>query len=161
MKFKCIIQQEKQLEDNGIEGNKSLDRQLETRNIWRMKNDVRYLEKEHGSNYRSVQLSYEEAKLHENESGDISEEDKGKLRTEDIDGDLNTKTHTHTDNKNLDYAKLASKWGYYIDGKPNEKRAKELYEEKRKQNPNKNEKEIIELVSEDLEKELHHSREER
>ena len=142
----------------GIEGNKSLDRQLESKNVWRMKKQVRDIAKEYGSNYRTTQKGYEEAKEHEDKSGNIRKEDEKRIRAEDIDGDKNTKTHTH---ENVNYEALASKWGYYIDGKPNSQRAQELFEEKAKQNPNKKEEEIIEMVTEDLENDLHHRREER
>jgi len=139
-----------------LEGNKSLDRELETDNVWIMRKEERDLAGEYDTGYRSVEKGYQEAKIHEDEKGEILVEDK--VRTEDIDGDLNTKSHIHD---NMDYQKLASKWGYYIEGKPNAKKAQELFEEKRKENPEKDEKEIIEMISEDLENEIQHSREER
>lgn len=49
----------------GIEGNKSLDRELETDNIWEMKKEERDLAEDFGDGYRSVEESYKEAKLHE------------------------------------------------------------------------------------------------
>ena len=137
------------------EGNKSLDRELETDNVWIMKKEERDLAAEYKTGYRSVEKGYQEAKLHEDESGEILLEDK--LQIEDIDGDKNTKSHVH-DNVNFD--ELASKWGYYIDGKPNSQKAKEMYQEKKKGNPEKDEKQIVEMISEELE-EIGHSREQR
>lgn len=141
---------------NGRVGNQSLDRELETNNVWIMKKEVRDLAAEYKTGYRSVEEGYQEAKLHEDDSGEILKEDN--LTTEDIDGNKNTKSHTHDD---LDYELLASKWGYYIDEKPNAERAQQLFEEKRKENPEKSQKQIIEMITEELENEIGHSREER
>ena len=139
-----------------IEGNKSLDRELETDNVWIMRKEERDLAAEYSTGYRSVEKGYQEAKLHEDESGKILPEDE--VRTEDIDGNINTKSHIHD---NVDYEILASKWGYYLDGKPNTQKAQQLFEEKRKQNPEKNEKQIVEMISEELEEEIHNTKEQR
>lgn len=138
----------------GVEGNKSLDRELETDNVWEMKKEERDLAQDYGDGYRSVEEGYQEAKSHEDDTGRIIEQDK--VRTKDIDGDINTKSHTHD---NVDYNALAVKWGYYREGEPNADKAKELFEEKRKQNPKKETKEIIEMVTDELEEDLGHSRE--
>lgn len=140
----------------GVEGNRSLDRELETDNVWSMKKEERDLSEEYGDGYRSVEESYQEAKSHEDSTGRIIEDDK--MKTKDIDGDKNTKSHTHDE---VDYNKLAVKWGYYREGEPNADRAQELFEEKRKENPEKETKEIIEMVTEDLEEEMGNSRERR
>lgn len=140
----------------GVEGNKSLDRELETNQVWDMKKEERDLAEEFGDGYRSVEEGYQEAKSHEDDQGRIIDDDK--MKTRDIDGDINTRSHAHD---RVDYNKLAVKWGYYRDGEPNYDRAKELFEEKRKENPNKDTKEIIEMVSEDLEEEIGGTRERR
>lgn len=140
----------------GIEGNKSLDRELETDNMWEMKKEERDLAEEYGDGYRSVEEGYQEAKSHEDDTGRIIDQDK--MRTKDIDGDINTRTHTHD---NVDYNALAVKWGYYREGEPNADKAKELFEEKRKQNPKKETKEIIESITDELEEELGHNRDSR
>ena len=140
----------------GVEGNKSLDRELETDNVWEMKREVRDLAEEYGDGYRSVEESYQEAKLHEDYAGRIIDQDK--IRTKDIDGDINTRTHTHD---NVDYNALAVKWGYYREGEPNADKARELFQEKRKQNPKKETKEIIEMVTQELEEDLGHNRDDR
>ena len=80
------------------------------------------------------------------------------MRTKDIDGEKNTKTHIHD---NVDYNKLAVKWGYYKDGEPNYNKAKEIFEEKRKQNPQKETKEIIKIVTDELEEEFEHNNDSR
>lgn len=133
----------------GVEGNKSLDRELETDNVWEMKKEERDLAGEYEDGYRSVEDSYQEAKSHEDDTGRIIDQDK--IRTKDIDGDINTRSHTHD---NVDYNALAVKWGYYREGEPNADKAKELFEEKRKENPKKDTKKIIEMVTEELEEEL-------
>lgn len=139
-----------------IEGNKSLDRELETNNVWEIKKNERDLAGEYEDGYRSVEEGYQEARQHEEKNGDIKKNDK--IEIDDIDGEKNTKSHVHDQ---VNYAELATKWGYYKDGEPNSQRAKELFEEKRKENPNKDTKEIVEMVTEDLEEEIGHSRDSR
>lgn len=141
---------------NGIEGNKSLDRELETDNIWEMKKEERDLAGEYEDGYRSVEEGYQEAKSHEDDVGRIIDNDK--MKTRDIDGDINTRSHTHD---NVDYNALAVKWGYYREGEPNADKARELFTEKRKENPKKETKEIIDMVTEELEEEITHSRDSR
>ena len=55
----------KTLGGEGIEGNKSLDIQLETDNVWERKDEERELVGEHTTGYRSVERSYQEVKEHE------------------------------------------------------------------------------------------------
>lgn len=141
----------------GIEGNKSLDRELETDNIWIMKKEVRDLASKYKTGYRSVEEGYQEAKLHEDEKGRIIENDN--MKVEDIDGIENTKSHVHQ--ANVDYEQLAIKWGYYKQGKPNFEKAEQIYEEKRKENPKAREKEIIEMITEELEEQFGHEKESR
>ena len=136
-----------------IEGNKSLDRELETDNVWEIKKEERDLAEEFGDGYRSVEEAYQEAKSHEDDQGRIIDQDK--MKTRDIDGDINTRSHIHD---NVDYNALAVKWGYYREGEPNANKARELFEEKRKENPKKETKEIIEMVTDELEEELGHNR---
>lgn len=137
-----------------VEGNKNLDRELETNNVWEIKKDERDLTEEFGDGYRSVEEGYQEAEKH-GKDGKVEE---GDLKIEDIDGDKNTKSHIHDD---VDYSKLAIKWGYYKDGEPNDAKAQKLFEEKRKENPDKETKEIVEMVTEDLEEEISGSRDRR
>ncbi len=139
-----------------VEGNKSLDRELETDNVWEIKKEERDLAGEYEDGYRSVEEGYQEAKLHEDKSGKILEKDKMKI--EDIDGEKNTKSHVHDQ---VNYNALAVKWGYYKEGEPNAEKAKELFEEKRKENPKKEAKEIVEMVTEELEEEMGHNRDNR
>lgn len=82
---------------NGIEGNHSLDKQLETSNS---KNPVegtdeqtQKLSQEYQDGYRSVEASYQEAKQHEN----VQEEPCEEMQQEDMDGNPNTSTHNHID----------------------------------------------------------------
>ncbi len=140
----------------GVEGNKSLDRELETDNVWEMKKEERDLAGEYEDGYRSVEEGYQEAKLHEDKSGKLLEKDKMKI--EDIDGEKNTKSHVHDQ---VNYNALAVKWGYYKEGQPNSEKAKEIFQEKRKENPQKQTKEIIEMVTEELEEEIGHDRNNR
>ena len=141
---------------NGVEGNKSLDTELETDNVWEIKKEERDLAQEYEDGYRSVEEGYQEAKWHEDNSGKIIKGDK--MKTKDVDGDRNTKSHMHD---HINFDTLAIKWGYYKEGKPNVDKAKELYEEKKKENPKKEAKEIVEMITEDLEEEIGHSRDSR
>lgn len=138
----------------GLEGNKSLDIELETDNVWEIKKEERDLSAEYSTGYRSVEEGYKEAKLHEDETGKIKKEDI--VKTPDIDGDMNTKSHEH-----IDYNKLATKWGYYKEGVPNSEKAQKMFMEKAKENPDIDEKQIIKMIDEELEEQISHSRYER
>ena len=80
-----------------IEGNKSLDRQLETSDsknpIEGTDQETQKLAQKYQDGYRSVEASYQEAKQHEN----TKEEPCQELQTEDLDGNPNTVSHSHTD----------------------------------------------------------------
>lgn len=134
-----------------IEGNRSLDRELETNNIWEIKKDERDLAGEYEDGYRSVEESYQETIKHEEKDGKVKKDD---IEIEDIDGEKNTKSHIHD---KVDYSQLAVKWGYYKEGEPNSQKAKQLFEDKRKENPEKETKEIVEMVTEELEEEIEHN----
>lgn len=88
---------DKTIGGNGIEGNKSLDKQLETSNsknpVEGMDEQTQKLSQEYQDGYRSVEASYQEAKQHENAKEEPCEE----LQVEDIDGDPNTASHSHID----------------------------------------------------------------
>ena len=88
---------DKTIGGNGMEGNKSLDKQLETSNsknaVEGMDEQTQKLSQEYQDGYRSVEASYQEAKQHENAKEEPCEE----LQVEDIDGDPNTASHSHID----------------------------------------------------------------
>ena len=88
---------DKTIGGNGVEGNKSLDRQLETSDsknpIEGTDQETQKLAQKNQDGYRSVEDSYQEAKQHEN----IKEEPCEELKVEDLDGNLNTISHSHTD----------------------------------------------------------------
>lgn len=136
----------------GVEGNKSLDRELETTNVWSIKKDERDLAGEFEDGYRSVEEGYQEAMKHKDNEGKLDEKH---LTIDDVDGEKNTKSHIHD---TVNYDSLAAKWGYYSDGKPDTKKAMELFEEKRKANPKKETKEVIDMVTEELEEQYRNER---
>ena len=140
----------KTIGDRDVKANMSLDRELETDNVYQMRKEERDLAEEYTDGYRSVEEGYEEAKVHENEKGEIKEGEK--MTTKDIDGERDTCSHEH--DINVNYSALATKWGYYKEGEPNANRAKEILEEKRKENPQKKTNELIEMVTEELEEEM-------
>lgn len=139
-----------------VEGNKSLDRQLETTNA---KNavkgtDIRTLQlaQEYQNGYRSVEQGYQEVETHKRQFENCEPKS-----VEDIDGDKNTKSHTHetedfvalSSGEKITYQELASRWGFYKEGKPDATFIKEKFRQK-KQEDKKNEDIIKELEEEYL-----------
>lgn len=144
----------KTLGGNGVEGNKSLDRQLETSNA---KNSVEgtnietlKLAQEHNDGYRSVEEGYQEVKKHQEQHPDCEPKE-----VEDLDGDPNTHSHTHetedyvelSSGEKVTYNELASRWGFYKDGKPDATFVKEKFAEK--EQGDKNPEEVIEELDEE------------
>ena len=86
---------DKTIGGNGIEGNKSLDKQLETSNsknpVEGMDEETQKLSQEYQDGYRSVEASYQEAKQHEKAKEEPCEE----MQQEDMDGNPNTSNHNH------------------------------------------------------------------
>lgn len=72
-----------------------------------------------------------------------------KMTREDIDGDLNTKSHDHLED--VDFKELAGKWGLIKDGRPDEEKAEKIFLEGINKNPDKSKDEIIEMISEEME----------
>lgn len=140
----------------GVEGNKSLDRQLETSNA---KNTARgtnietlKLAQEYNDGYRSVEEGYQEIETHKEQYS------KCKTKSEkDLDGNPNTKSHTHkaeefvelSSGEKVTYSKLASRWGFYKDGKPDAEYVKEKIQ--KKQLENKKTDDIINELDEEYE----------
>lgn len=142
--------QRKTIGGKGVEGNKSLDRQLETSNsknaIEGTNIEMQKLAQEHNDGYRSVEESYQEAKKHDNKQPKCE-----KKEIKDLDGDVNTQSHTHqteeyvelSTGEKVTYNQLASRWGFYKDGKPDSNYVKEKFEQK-----NKNDKKPEEVIGE-------------
>lgn len=140
----------------GVEGNKSLDRQLETSNA---KNtlegtDIETLKlaQEYNDGYRSVEEGYQEVEKHNEKHPDCEPRD-----AKDVDGDSNTQSHVHetedfvelSSGERVTYNELASRWGFYKDGKPDATFVKEKFEEKEQEN--KKAEEVIEELDEEYE----------
>ena len=142
----------------GIEGNKSLDRQLETSNA---KNpvegtdiDTLKLAQEYNDGYRSVEEGYQEITKHEKKHPDCEEKE-----VEDLDGKKDTKSHAHpqpqeeyielSDGEKVSYNQLATRWGFYKDGKPDSEFVKEKFGEKKKDD--KKPEEVINELDEEFE----------
>lgn len=89
---------DKTIGGKGIEGNQSLDKQLETKNsknaIEGTDQAMQKLSQKYQDGYRSVEDSYQEAKEHENIAG---EPECKEAKVEDLDGNPNTISHSHTD----------------------------------------------------------------
>ena len=122
----------------GIEGNKSLDRQLETSES---KNtlegtDIESLKlaQEYNDGYRSVEEGYQEVQKYKKQDPQCEPKD-----AKDLDGDPNTMSKQNeteefvelSSGEKVSYNKLASRWGFYKDGKPDGQFVKEKMEEKK------------------------------
>lgn len=143
----------------GIEGNKSLDRQLETSNA---KNTLEGTEietlklaQEHNDGYRSVEEGYKEVEKHQEKYPNCEPK-----TAKDIDGDTNTQSHQHNAQNTEDfvqlasgekvtYQELASRWGFYKDGKPDASFIKEKFVEK--EQGDKTPEDIIQELDEEYE----------
>lgn len=127
----------KTLGGNNIEGNKSLDRQLETSNS---KNTLKgtpvetlKLAQKHNDGYRSVEEGYQEVETNKEEQKEF--EPKG---PEDLDGDMNTESKKQetpefvqlSSGEKVTYQQLATRWGFYKDGKPDASLIKEKFKQK-------------------------------
>ena len=88
---------DKTIGGKGVEGNKSLDRQLETSNaknpVEGMDEETQKLAQEYQDGYRSVEASYQEANAHE----DSKDEPCKEMEPEDLDGNFHTGNHNHVD----------------------------------------------------------------
>ena len=130
----------KTLGGEGIEGNKSLDIQLETDNVWERTDEERELVGEHTTGYRSVERSYQEAKSHE-----VDGKECDKLKSQDLDGEEESKSHQPENERmengyiklesgsKITFYELAQMLGLYKDCKPDEQYAKQKFEEKIKE----------------------------
>ena len=141
----------------GVEGNKSLDRQLETSNA---KNtgkgtnpETLKLAQEYQDGYRSVEAGYQEAERHKEEHENCEPKS-----VKDLDGNIHTQSHTHkteegefvalSSGEKLTYDELATRWGFYKDGKPDADFIKEKFSKKQQQEGKKAEEVIAELDEE-------------
>jgi len=81
-----------------------------------------------------------------------------KKAVKDIDGDLDTKSHSHDINEEyvelssgekVTYDQLATRWGFYKEGKPDASFIKEKFKEKRQED--KKTEDVIEELDEEYE----------
>lgn len=107
--------------------------------------DVRQFREDNSEGINKADNAIEKADAHEKEECE-------NVNTEDIDNNMYNDTHHHIiiDGKEVSYKELATKWGYYKDGKPDEQKAKEKYEEYKYNNPHLSDEEVVEKVSDDL-----------
>lgn len=126
---------------NGIEGNKSIDRQLETSDSKNTMEgtDIETLKlaQEHNDGYRSVEDGYQEIEKHDKQHPDCEQK-----TVKDLDGEKNTQSHIHpepteefvelSNGEKVSYSQLATRWGFYKEGKPDSEFVKEKFGEKKK-----------------------------
>ena len=99
-----------------------------------------------------MEQGYQEVETHKRQFGNCEPKS-----VEDIDGDQKTKSHTHetedfvalSSGEKITYQELASRWGFYKEGKPDATFIKERFSQK-KQEDKKNEDIIDELEEEYL-----------
>lgn len=91
--IKAYYSPRKTIGGDGIEGNKSLDTELETTNVWETDKEIRDLSGEYDTGYRSVEEGYQEAKNggHIKSNGEPCD----KAKVKEVDGDEETKSHDH------------------------------------------------------------------
>lgn len=97
-----------------------------------------------------VDENIKEAEQHRMQNPNCTE-----MTYEDIDGDLSTKSHNHMED--IDFNKLAVKWGFYKNDahhSPDAEKAKELLEKEMKKSPDKSLEEIIDDITDDLEEDF-------
>lgn len=97
-----------------------------------------------------VNENIKEAEQHRMQNPNCTE-----MTYEDIDGDLSTKSHNHMEE--IDFNKLAVKWGFYKNDdhhSPDAEKAKELLEKEMKKSPDKSQEEIIDDITDDLEEDF-------
>lgn len=104
---------------------------------------------ENGEN--TVEENIEEADAHKRIDPDYVV-----LNENDIDGDMTTSSHSHDkvvleNGEELTFDQLATRWGLYVDGKPDAEHAKEKYMEKQQENLEEGPDEIIEQLDEEYE----------
>ena len=79
------------------------------------------------------------------------------MTEKDIDGNLQTTSHQHLEN--IDFKKLATKWGFYKDsGIPDEQKAKEILTSKIHEEPKKSLEEIIDKITDDFDDDFNSAR---
>lgn len=71
-----------------------------------------------------------------------------KMDVRDIDGDPNTSSHSHLED--VDFSKLATQWGFYYNGKPDEEKARGYLEKEMKKSPGKTIEENINKLTDDF-----------
>lgn len=97
-----------------------------------------------------VNENLKEAEQHRKQNPDCEE-----MTYKDIDGDLNTKSHNHMED--IDFNKLAIKWGFYKNDdhhSPDAEKAKELLEKEMKKSPDKSQEDVIDDITDDLEEDF-------
>lgn len=138
-------------------GNDTLGTQLRDSNsIYATDTEVRRVMGEYeGNGVRNVDENLREIKQHEKQDPDCQKEH----TYEDIDGEFDTISHGYMteeyivdeDGEKYTYDELASRWGKYVDGKPDKESIKEWLEDKRREDPEKTVKDLIEEGDEEYE----------
>ena len=138
-------------------GNKTIGTQVRDSNsVYTINRDIRAVIGEYERNgERTVDKNIEEIECHEKQEPKCQEGH----TYEDIDGELDTTSHGYvTEEYVIDengdkytYSELATKWGLYADGKPDKEDAKKFVQEKRKEDPDKSIKDIIDEGEEEYE----------
>lgn len=121
-------------------GNRTLGIQMSDRNSGSTSTTTRKVLGEHEANGEyTVNKGIEEANTHR---------DCGKMDARDIDGDPNTSSHSLLDDVNFE--ELATKWGFYYNGKPDEEKAREYLEKEMEKSPKKTVDENIDKLTDDF-----------
>lgn len=126
-------------------GNETIGVQMRDSNsIFATDTETRKVIGEYESNGQyTVDENLEEAKQHSEQNPNCE-----KMTIKDIDGDFNTKSHNHLEE--IDFAELATKWGFYKDGKPDVDKAREYLEKEMRENPEKTIEESVDDLTDEF-----------
>lgn len=118
----------------------NIEKQLETDHVRVWESESEKTIRANAGEYKGREI-YEEIQRHK-------EHNKEEQYVNDLDADGIKETFECVGEQ--DWRKLATKWGYYKDGRPDEEKAKSIYEEYKYNNPHLSDVELVQEISDDL-----------
>ena len=118
----------------------NIEKQLETDHVRVWESESEKTIRDNAGEYKGREI-YEEIQRHK-------EHNKEERYVSDLDADGIEETFECVGEQ--DWKELATKWGYYKDGRPDEEKAKSIYEKYKYNNPHLSDEEVVQEVSDDL-----------
>ena len=118
----------------------NIEKQLETDHVRVWESESEKTIRANAGEYKGREI-YEEIQRHK-------EHNKEEQYVNDLDADGIKETFDCVGKQ--DWRELATKWGYYKDGRPDEEKAKSIYEEYKYNNPHLSDDELVQEISDDL-----------